>query len=388
MAYDISARISLSIRQRTEPSAKWLHGSSRRKVDYVLEIGIPEEKAEWQHKDGSTVRECVIWLYKRGYDILQPLREHASEIRNYIRHGLDTTVYNEMTQDVKNPFSPANVESMRFKNMLPKDPNEQKFLDVDTGNIKNKRIFETGGIGIGGIREFTYSSAGIGQGRTVRNMLLDYGAYWVDIIKDHIIGMSVKPSTVARRMRKHRTDPEEHKYQFGYYQAAVESGLIWESISFTLYDLNNAETYARNKRWIEIENAIRKGESIDKREVVGKDADLSYEKLIQNSYAIRLGGRVAKGRNTLSSKDQAIVDGIVEHLKDTNGIIRFQHGDYIGFKRKVEEATRIVLGANRIRNRSVKDMMNAVLISTLGSTRNPTYDVSFMTTISRGGYHY
>lgn len=390
-----SAKVRTSIRARTRPRQRWLAGNKLRKLDFTLEIGITKEDSELKHPDGSTVRECVDRIEKKtGVNILQPLFDHKQEIMNYVRSGLNKEIalYHETV--------PTDI---RDRNAVIRNvPSLRRNSDAD---YASRRVFRSAiratdqsGRSYG---ELHYTSAGIQQGVSVRNMLSRYGQYWVDVIRDYILGMQVSDSTVKRREYKHKKNPIKYPYPLGYEQLAVETGLIWKCIKYKVYEssqVSSEEIRDRNRSWAEkgrYDNSGRESRSMSSSSSDGIDFprimdSINYDTLLKNRYVLRIKGAEVGYMSDLPAKYKRAVNEVYMYMEEkgwwkirsTNGI-----GDYKRFTADAKNAA-MSLGFGSMSN----DIVRAILKFAIGS-RSQDLPINVEITISRGsipfgGYSY
>lgn len=212
-----------------------------RKLDYSLRIGISDEDAQkvhttWGGGSGLTVAEAVELLKKEyGFDLFYPLRKHRLEIMNFVM----TTVFGAYRNYTKTTsWVKMGLKNRRF--LL-----EDKYSNIsNVGKSGDVTSFST-------VRRHDISRGIVGD--TIKRRLEEYGKYWVEIIRAHILGYDGQLSDETIKVReKKKSSNAAFTYKAGMSQPAVETGLIWDSISYEVTDLTGtSEIRNLHERWAE-----------------------------------------------------------------------------------------------------------------------------------------
>lgn len=227
---DTSSSIFLSISEKTTPGKRRFLRHSNLEMHYRLDIGILEEDADTPHerpyRNPLTVAQAVEVMRKHhpGLDILKPLREARDEIRNYIKHKVFT------------PFSES--RSVSAFSAMRRYRGKPMLSTVNSDDGYDDFI---------GIEHDIF-----GSGKTVRRRLEEYGKYWVDIIREYILGLDFQLAdrTMKNREYKERRYPGIYSYPLGIDQPAVETGLVFNSIKYKVTNLSSQRSIQRmHEKW-------------------------------------------------------------------------------------------------------------------------------------------
>lgn len=246
-----------------------------RKLDYSLRIGISDEDAQkvhttWGGGSGLTVAEAVELLKKEyGFDIFYPLREHRLDILKFVR----TTVFESYREYTKNTSMVK--MGLRGRSLLLED----KYIKIsNVGKSGDVTSFST-------VRRHDISRGIVGD--TIRRRLEEYGKYWVEIIRAHILGYDGQLSDETIKVReKKKNSNAAFTYKAGISQPAVETGLIWDSISYEVTDLTGtSEIRSLHEKWTREGRRKADGYALAAREARDSDIeDLSIDDIVTYSY--------------------------------------------------------------------------------------------------------
>lgn len=227
---DTSSSIFLSISEKTTPGKRRFLRHSNLEMHYRLDIGILDEDADTPHerpyKNPLTVAQAVEVMRKHhpGLDILKPLRDARDEIRDYIKHKVFTPF-----SDSRSVSAFSAMRRYRGKPMLSTINSDDGYDDF---------------IGVG--------HDILGSGKPVRRRLQKYGKYWVDIIREYILGLDFQLAdrTMKNREYKERKYPSIYSYPLGIDQPAVETGLVFNSIKYKVTNLSSQRSIQMmHERW-------------------------------------------------------------------------------------------------------------------------------------------
>ena len=296
-----SASIFLSVKERTVPGKKRFLSHRNLNLDYVLEIGILDEDADEVHRspydNPITVKEAVgILRFKHpGLDILSPLRDNRDAIRSYIKYK------------VFRPFEDSR-EISAFQEMR---------------RYRGKPMFSTSYSDDGFDSRIGVSHDFLGIGASVRRRLEEYGKYWVDIVREHILGLEYHLSDKTMKVRewKEKHYPGIYSYPLGIDQPAVETGLVFNSIKWKVTNLSlDKEIISKHNQWKKEgpRKAPKKEEKkeFSKRKKIAEKSDfdeISYEDV----YTVWR----SKGTPLLTQKERKVLSDVGTYLGRT-GITR------------------------------------------------------------------